>query len=1381
MCCQIPLPILPLLKSGRQTEFCVADAFNRRCIQLKTFLTGISDYTVGDVDEDTHVSFDAELFTVASQMVRGTYLEDEESMGPSRQQVISWLQLMSEQAGFGLEHLMRVQNITPNKRQAAYNLEGLIQSFRLADGLKNDHQLRPAIEAAGRLIGLPENFAETVRLPGASTLRRHRLTLDVCLMRLWANWIADLVLENDYVCYLLADSSPRLGREWLLSELYIFRSKDLINFVEMMYGLADLNLAEDDPERLRLEKRMRQLVHHLILSPVCMGQANCGLSIKWAALIWALRLHSLAWFHVAQLTANCFGFTSDMGTEHGIPKVGQHNPNLLWSHWCEQNQMIDESEMSAELPGYTDSVGFSKTIGVVGVEHMAHSITRFVLQKMRGYEAWQVQFSQVARLCNSGLHRDRIRNSLRGPAFEDLRSLFSKGVRTPKPHRFLFICQALEDLLPLRLALELISADELFPDAAHASEWINTGIVLRAIKSKTFWCYGLMLQSLLCAIEHVVFKGRSCICHPSNNDAHQSSGALEYMRRQRSRQKTRFKKPCPGTGLVCPEFAAGIWKTMLANGTENMQTYLLMDCGNLANHERDSVMGDFADGMAHLKAETYTKLSVFDVVPCHALILGHRDTETALRGIRNCFRQYNAIKGTPACTEDIKAWFAPGPERTELDLFVQSNGQHCSYLLNKMKAQARAARANEISVESLHRTATLLAKDAPNCGTVHISFGLRMKDLFCTEPLRWSLQDVARMCQSTRNEDLVQQVLQLADHPQIQLWRAKLVLAGETPHHGRKGHYKLLRALIYKADLAGLFETFAGVEKHLKDQSKASKTHVEKEKDDPFADVYDADTPARVETCRIKYAWIHFVQVSEERDVFALPPGNIEIRLLGDSMMGGSEVLDDSFVDDGDVSLDVLPQASNAVPRELFKILNLEPKRRKRATGSFDTRSECVAVERMMVDSQDYATKSLLVSTKAFERDYSTELMNAAVFRRFSYNVLLESLYRCKLSSELTYHFSGLPLTAACHSKVGHGVLTKMVSAGAYPGPGKWYSAPDDLSKDQQAVMQELVDEDLLERHGTHHFKISNQGMAHLKHSTRASGFQALLKDKPENEATLEWSHHQLLSQLCSEGWQLTGKTERQVACVRLSRLRQPAGSIYMNRKLELSKAYLLCLVLRKRLAHKGVRTIQHFQRNAYYLNLLSLVMPKSDTGKFVAEGENLVDHGNESRPAADEVDLAEEEEGEHSDTDMQNPLSLRATDSTSTVDFGPFTFSVVRTQANHQTFTEWTVTCPFHADKNDGSTRCRKSKRFAGDVQRDEHLRQLKHWCLQGRKVRGRAKPAKDCHLHVDFGCPLYSHNQLDSMLREALAADTWIQPASGAPAPESSDSSSSSSSSAS
>ena len=63
------------------------------------------------------------------------------------------------------------------------------------------------------------------------------------------------------------------------------------------------------------------------------------------------------------------------------------------------------------------------------------------------------------------------------------------------------------------------------------------------------------------------------------------------------------------------------------------------------------------------------------------------------------------------------------------------------------------------------------------------------------------------------------------------------------------------------------------------------------------------------------YAWNHFVQHSEENDVFALSPGNTDIRPLGDFMTGVFELEDDSFVDEDTLSLGVLPQAPNRVQR----------------------------------------------------------------------------------------------------------------------------------------------------------------------------------------------------------------------------------------------------------------------------------------------------------------------------------------------------------------------------------------------------------------------------------------------------------------------------------
>ena len=103
-------------------------------------------------------------------------------------------------------------------------MEEMITLVRQADLLRTDAALHKSIELIGRTIGFKPGWLESSAfVPSPTTVRTYRFKLDMALTLQMRKHFASL--GPDLLICLLADSSPRAGREWLFSELFIISKR----------------------------------------------------------------------------------------------------------------------------------------------------------------------------------------------------------------------------------------------------------------------------------------------------------------------------------------------------------------------------------------------------------------------------------------------------------------------------------------------------------------------------------------------------------------------------------------------------------------------------------------------------------------------------------------------------------------------------------------------------------------------------------------------------------------------------------------------------------------------------------------------------------------------------------------------------------------------------------------------------------------------------------------------------------------------------------------------------------------------------------------------------------------------------------------------------
>ena len=168
-------------------------------------------------------------------------------------------------------------------------VEVLLECVLLSDLCRPSENLREVILRSVRLAlgaecALVQKFADpqTFKLPSKSEICRFRLRLDAALARTVAAYWTSALASGDFALCMLADSSPRGGKDWLLSEVYMVRHSDMAALAEAQDEIAELRkqlkeLAEifvgrrqGLKDRIRtLSARQQGKIWHHVLPPSC--------------------------------------------------------------------------------------------------------------------------------------------------------------------------------------------------------------------------------------------------------------------------------------------------------------------------------------------------------------------------------------------------------------------------------------------------------------------------------------------------------------------------------------------------------------------------------------------------------------------------------------------------------------------------------------------------------------------------------------------------------------------------------------------------------------------------------------------------------------------------------------------------------------------------------------------------------------------------------------------------------------------------------------------------------------------------------------------------------------------------------------------------------
>ena len=284
----------------------------------------------------TQSLFEAAANLIRNQPLRGEWNNQEVVANASQvdhAHVLHWLDSMAAHIEGGtLSHLRQTAHMT--SVSTAFKIEPLIISIKLSGLLRSGKTLPVVVRSVAQLLGYSDDWMDESLsvVPSRTTLLRHRFTLDAALAKLVCSKLQTL-LESGMVAAFLCDSSPRQGREWMFSEMFAIKKKDLGDLLMVMKSLwrkgrklkeelqqwRDRGLTFDDisaddqhdraaqKDMIRSESLlMQKLVWHHVFVPCTMGARNMSTAAKFQTVLHQLRLESFDWDQVGKLTKSYY-------------------------------------------------------------------------------------------------------------------------------------------------------------------------------------------------------------------------------------------------------------------------------------------------------------------------------------------------------------------------------------------------------------------------------------------------------------------------------------------------------------------------------------------------------------------------------------------------------------------------------------------------------------------------------------------------------------------------------------------------------------------------------------------------------------------------------------------------------------------------------------------------------------------------------------------------------------------------------------------------------------------------------------------------------------------------------------------------------------------
>ena len=481
--------------------------------------------------------------------------------------------------------------------------------------------------------------------------------------------------------------------------------------------------------------------------------------------------------------------------------------------------------------------------------------------------------------------------------------------------------------------------------------------------------------------------------------------------------------------------------------------------------ERDSIFRDWEVGVQSMRLDLGLKLGQWQRLPliCHAI--AYHDNATAVASMRIAKRLWEDRVPSDSFKEFPMCIFTDDEIASELDAWL--SGAPMSPSVLDYSCILGLSKVDELSVEGLHRTASLLSRTAPHMEAAHLSFSMRLAE--CIE--QFGVGALARAA-SGLNDQKITEIFELSSHPTIVRWAiTEQARTGTTPTIGRNGSYKHIRSCFYHCDLFSMFDrraTLVVEQKYtrMKNEAKKVKDRLKKESQRAYLPDYKSlPQVQQAETLQLKHAMSHVQQRVGPTDILIFHRMSLQLaKVEHPAIKREPTVSQDGLGVEGLVADDIdLSWMAHNCPGSVFRIVEAgTAKRRKLMPGMDDTTltMDLVAMVRYEVVSQRRVDKNILISQRNRDDHLEPEVLHMEDLVCIGLDVLWTKCCICDLDGALCYWFEKV-LPVLANSPAAWNVVTCLVNAGAvYPAKTTW-AQPLDLDPENCLILQVLKDQSM--------------------------------------------------------------------------------------------------------------------------------------------------------------------------------------------------------------------------------------------------------------------------------------------------------------------------------
>ena len=167
-------------------------------------------------------------------------------------------------------------------------------------------------------------------LPSTATISRHHITLDVSILVLERQWIAE---RGAVIQFGLAYLSPQYGRDYLCCSYIAIAIIDLVRAAAAADGLLAARASDREADADDHEQVLLKCLHRYDCPVAVMGRAHAPVAEKCSALAWAWYIMMACIRGLVSFCCSFASMTTDMGTELGFSHFRTFSIHSLLPDW----------------------------------------------------------------------------------------------------------------------------------------------------------------------------------------------------------------------------------------------------------------------------------------------------------------------------------------------------------------------------------------------------------------------------------------------------------------------------------------------------------------------------------------------------------------------------------------------------------------------------------------------------------------------------------------------------------------------------------------------------------------------------------------------------------------------------------------------------------------------------------------------------------------------------------------------------------------------------------------------------------------------------------------------------------------------------------------